>query len=109
MVGLHHVAVAVEIGNVGDLVGRQAMLDGRMPGPLGRRMDRPEMSGEGDLLVVAQRLVAEHDDRVAIDRLFDRVAVGGAERPGEVDAGNLGHEVSRHRLGGDAHNRLLRL
>jgi hypothetical protein len=52
VVGLHHVAVAVEIGNVGDLVGRQAMLDGRMPGPLGRRMDRPEMSGEGDLLVV---------------------------------------------------------
>ena len=67
------------------------------------------MAGKVDLLVVAELLVVEDHDRVAVDRRLDGVAVGGLQRLGEVEAGNLGHEVGRHRLDGDAHDRLLRL
>ena len=56
-----------------------------------------------------ERLVVKHHDRIAVDRLLDGVAVGGLQRPGKVDAGNLGHEVGMRGLDGDAHDRLLRL
>jgi hypothetical protein len=72
-------------------------------------MDRAEMAGEVDLLLVGQFLVVEHHDRIPVDRRLDGVAVGRLQRLGEVETGNLGHEVGRHRLHGDAHDRLLRL
>ena len=108
-VGLEDLAVAVEVGDVGDLGAVEAMLDAGMPRLLGRRMDRAEMAGEIDLLLVGELLVAKDHDRVAVDRVLDGVAVGGLQRLREVDAGNLGDELRLGRLDGDAHNRLLRL
>ena len=85
------------------------MLDAGVPRLLRRRMDRAEMAGEVDLLVVGERLVVKDHDRITVDRLLDGVAVGGLQRTGKVDAGNLGHEIGMRRLDGDAHDRLLRL
>ena len=73
------------------------------------RMDRAEMGREIDLLGIAELLSAKHHDRVAVDRVLDGVAVGGLQRPREVDAGNLGEELGRGWRNGDAHDRLLRL
>ena len=56
------------------------------------------MAGEIDLLLVGQFLVVEHHDRIPVDRRLDGVAVGRLQRLGEVEAGDLGHEVGRHRL-----------
>ena len=109
MVDVEHLAVAVEIGNVGDLVARQAMFYAAMPGLLRRGMDRPEVAGEVDLLVVGKSLVVEDDDRIAVDGGRDGVVVGGGKRLGEVDAGHFAHEQGMQLLDGDAHERLLRL
>src|SRR4029077_487293 len=72
-VGLEDVAVAVEIGNIGDVVARQAMFYAGVPRLLRRRMDRPEMAGEFDLLVVAELLAVKDHDRIPVDRGFDGV------------------------------------
>ena len=85
------------------------MLDAGVPRLLRRGMDRAEIAGEVDLLVIGQRLVVKDHDRIAVDRVLDGIAVGGLQRTCKVDAGNLGHEIGMRRLDGDAHNRLLRL
>jgi hypothetical protein len=108
-VRLQYVSLAVEVGDVGDLVRLQAVFDVVMACPLGRGLDRPEVAREFDLLVVTERLAAEDHDSVAVDRILDGVAVVGLQRLRKVDAGNLGHEVRTHGLDGDAHNRFLRL
>ena len=108
-VGFEHLAVTVEIGNVGDVVARQAMLDAGMPRLLGGGMDRSEMAGEIDLLVVGEFLVVKDHDRIAVDRVLDGIAVGGLQRACKVDAGNLCREIGMRGLDGDAHDRLLRL
>ena len=76
-IDLEHLAVAVEVGDVGDLGAFQAMLDAVMARPLGRGVERSEMARELDLLAVGEFLAAEHHDRVAVDRRHDGVAVGG--------------------------------
>ena len=103
------VRIAIEVGDVGNLVPHQAVLDPAMPRLLRRRMDRPEMAGEVDLLVVRKLLVVEHDDRIAVDGRHDGVPVGCRQRLGKVDPGNLGEELRLGRLDGDAHDHLLRL
>ena len=72
-------------------------------------MNRTEVAGEFDLLVVGELLVVKDHDRIAVDGGCDGIAVGGLERLRKVDAGNLGEELRLGRLDGDAHNRLLRL
>ena len=69
------------------------MLDAGVPRLLRRGMDRAEVAGEVDLLVVGEFLVVEHHDRIAVDRVLDGVAIGGLQRLREVDAGDLGDEI----------------
>src|SRR5262249_46394327 len=108
-IDLEHLAVAVQVGNVGDLVALQPVLDAVMPRALARRMDWAEMAGEVDLLIVSQFLIVKDHDRVPVDGAFASVPVGRIERVGEIDAGEFGNEVGTDRGDGDAHNRLLRL
>jgi len=113
-IDLEHLAVAVEVRDVGDLGALETMLDALVARALGGRMDRSEVPGEIDLLRVGQFLAAEHDHRIAVDRLLDRVTIGGLQGLRQVDAGNPGDEVGsgRRRVAGrdcDAHDRLLRL
>jgi hypothetical protein len=108
-VGLEHVGIAVEIGNIGDLVGRDPMLDAGVPRLLGRRLDGAEVSGKGDLLVVGELLVVKDHDRVAVNHRLDGVTVGSGQGSGEIDVGNLSHEVGVDRRNGNAHDHLQRL
>jgi RecB family endonuclease NucS len=108
-VGLQHVAVAVEVGDVGDLVGFDAVLDVAVPELQRRGFDRAEISREGNLAVVVERLAAKHHDRVAVDGIFDGLPVDRAQRFRQVDAADLGHEFAMHWRNGDAHDRLPRL
>jgi hypothetical protein len=85
------------------------MLDAGVPRLLRGGMDRAEISGEVDLLLVGERLVVKDHDGIAVDRVLDGIAVGGIQRTCKVDAENLGHEIGMRRRDGDAHNRLLRL
>jgi hypothetical protein len=59
VVGFEDLGIAVEVGDVGDVAGGQAMLYAGMPRLLRRRMDRAEMAGEVDLLLVGERLVVK--------------------------------------------------
>ena len=93
----------------GDLGAFQAMLDAVMARPLGWGMDRPELAGEVDLVVVRQFLAVEHHDRVAVDRCLDGVAVAGLQRLREIDAGDLGKEAGRAWRNRDAQGSLLPL
>jgi hypothetical protein len=106
---IEYLAVAVEVGDVGDLGALETVLDAVMARALRRGMDRAEMPGEIDLLRVGQFLLVEDHDRIAVDRILDGIAIGRLQRLRKVDAGDLGEEVG---LGGrdcDAHDRLLRL
>jgi hypothetical protein len=72
-------------------------------------MDRPQVGGKIDVLGVGKVLPAKHHDRVAVDRRLDGVAVGGLQRPREIDAGDLGDEAWCDRRNRDAQRSLLRL
>jgi hypothetical protein len=85
------------------------MLDAVVAGALPGGMDRAEMAGELDLLVVDEFLVVKHHDRVAIDRVLDGVAVGRLQRLREIDPRDLGREALRDWRNRDAQRSLLRL
>jgi len=108
-IGLQHLAFAVEVGDIGDLVRIDAVLDVAMPEPERGRCDRAEVARKGDLLLVDQFLVAEHHDRITVDRILDGLPVGRAQRLCHIDAADLGDEVGMHWRNGDAHDRLPRL
>ena len=85
------------------------MLDAVMARALGGGVDRAEVAGEVDLLAVVEFLVVEHHDRIAVDGVLDRVAIGGLQGLREIDAGNLGDKVGMGWRDCDAHDRLQRL
>ena len=108
-IGLQHVAVAVEVGDVGDVARFDPVLDVAMAQLQGRGGDRAEIAGEGDLRVVVEPLLAKDHHRIAVDRILDDLPVGGAKRTCGIDAGNLGDEIRMRWRYGDAHGRLPRL
>ncbi len=73
------------------------------------RATHVRLAGEGDLLIVGQRLAAEDHDGIAVDRALDGIAIGRRQGPRQVDAGNLGDKSGMGRLDGDAHISFLRL
>ena len=62
-----------------------------------------ELAGEGHVLLVIHRLVAEAQHQIVEPGSADRVAVGGAQRSSDVDPGNLGAKAGGERADGDAH------
>ncbi len=53
-------------------------------------VERAEGRGEGGMLFIGQRLVAEEHDLVAQQGGADRVALSGGKRPAEIDAVDFG-------------------
>src|SRR5262249_13752407 len=64
-----------------------------------------KLAGEGHVLLVGHRLVAEAQHEVDEPGGTDRVAVTSAERLAHVDPGNVGAQPCRNRSNGDAHRR----
>ena len=56
------------------------------------------MGGEGELFLIAERLVAEHQHRIAVHPRLDRGDLLRVERPQAIDAGNLAGEARSERL-----------
>ena len=70
------------------------------------RLDRPELAGEGDVLVLGQRLLAKEEDQMLDQRLLDRRPRGVRERAREIDARDVGSDRRRGGLDLDRHGRI---
>ncbi len=97
-----HAIVAVEVRDVGEL-DREAPILGFGHVAVHGRLDRAEVATERDLLLVAQRLVVEHEHRVAVHAGLDRRDLVGAERPAQVDAFDLADEERVQLADADRH------
>jgi len=78
VVARHHLVVLAEIGDVGDVEGQPALAvlhDMAADGAL----DLAEIAAEGELLLVGDRLVVEHQHGVAIHPRLDQRRRVGAE------------------------------
>src|SRR5207248_5109898 len=62
-----------------------------------------EMTAEGELLVIAEALVAEHQHRVAVHAGLDRGDLVGRERLAAIDAGHLADEQRMEQGDRDGH------
>src|SRR5205807_2371590 len=52
-------------------------------------LERAELAGEGELLLVAELLVAEHQHGMVVHARLDRGDLVRVERPAAIDTGNL--------------------
>ena len=82
------VAVLIEIGDVAHLV-TEAALVGTGHVVRGVELDLAEARGEGDLLGVGQRLIAEHQHGIAVHAGMDRRRARLIERGREIDVLDL--------------------
>jgi hypothetical protein len=98
-----HAIVLVEIGDVGERR-RQAVLVRRAQAGPDRVLDLPQAPGEGELLLVAQRLIVEHEHGVAVHAVVDPCDLLLGERLGQVDAVDLGGEAWTDLAGLDGHS-----
>ena len=95
VVGGDDVAVFVEVREIGH-AGAEPLLAARPHMP--RRavcLQFAEMAGEGELLVIGDRLLAEHQHGVTVHAVFDRRDLACVERVAAIDAGDLADE---HRM-----------
>jgi hypothetical protein len=91
VVARQRLVVLVEVGHVGQFRRQTAVgVGGDVAVP--RPLDLAEIAAVGDLLVVGEALVVEHQDRVAVHARFDSRGLLGRKRLGDVDAGHLTHE-----------------
>ena len=100
-----HLVFRIEIGNVGEFLA-QAQL-GVLAMQRDRGLQRPEIPGEVEMLVLRQLLVGEDQHRVFGESILDRVEVGRLERRRQIDVADLGSKVLRDRTDGDGHGRRL--
>ena len=92
VVGGDDVAVLVEVREIRHagaepLGGATADMAGRLV-----RLQLAEMTGEGELRFVGEKLIAEHQHRVAVHARLDRGDLIRAERLMAIDAGDLANE-----------------
>src|SRR5438067_3944586 len=95
VVGGHDVAVLVEVREIGNAGAEPLLVTAAEVSRGAVRLQLAEMAGEGELLVVGDRLVAEHQHRVTVHAGFDRGDLVRAERLAAIDAGYLADE---HRM-----------
>ena len=89
VVGRDDLAVPVEVGEIAHARAQPALrrlADGARPHLL---LERPECAAEGELLLVGDVLVVEHQHGVAVHAGVDRRGVRGAERLAEIEARDL--------------------
>ena len=91
----------VEIGDVVELGAQPRVLAG-LAAVIEGIGELAHFLAEGDLLVVAQVLLVEDDDRVSVERALDGSDVGGVGHL-RVDAVDLGEEQRMHRIDRDQH------
>src|SRR5262249_40829303 len=105
ILGRHDLAVLVQVGEVRD-ARTKAMILG-LPDMAGRLvvLQRAEVEGERDLLLVGESLVAEDEDGVPIHARLDGRHVFAADGPSDVDARDEAGERAAERLDGDGHDR----
>jgi hypothetical protein len=98
----HQLAVLVHVGDVG-----QRFVAEPVPaedGGAGLRVQLAvETLGERELLGIAQRLVAEHENSEAVHALADRLQVRGGVHRAQVYPGDLGRETVREADGMKLH------
>ena len=97
----------VEIGDVVHLR-PQALLVRARDVPAGRVLDLAEVAAEGDLLLVADALLVEDQDRVAVHPRLDRRHLLARQGLGEVAARDLASDGGMERADGDGHGLELR-
>ena len=97
VLGREDVAVFVEVGEIGD-AGPKPLLLAPADVP-GRRiiLERAELAGKGELLLVTERLVAEHQHSIGVHACFDRCDFVRVERPAAIDGGNLAGKARSER------------
>jgi hypothetical protein len=101
VLGRHDPAVAVEVGEIGD-AGAEPLRAGLADMTRGDVvLELAEMPGEGDLLLIADVLVSEDENRVFGHPGIDRGDFGGGERRAAVDAVDLGDEQRMQRADND--------
>ena len=102
VVARHRPVVLVEVGDVGE-GGRQPVLVGGAQAGVQRQLDLAEAAGEGELLLVVDVLVVEHQHRVSVHAGMDRGDLGGGEGAAHVDAGDLAGKARADLADGDGH------
>ncbi len=93
-------ALGVEVGGVEDLL---VLVPGGSAGGHRRQLQVAEDTAEGDVALVVEAGVAPHRDAPLVLSGDDLAPGGLVERPGDVDAGNLGAEARQDRLYGKRH------
>jgi hypothetical protein len=94
----------VEIRDVVELVPKAGALALLAAGVEGKG-EAAELQAEGDLLVVAELLVVEDDDRVSRQRPLDLAERRGIDAAAQIDVSNLGKERGRQRIDRNRHGR----
>ena len=102
MVAVGDIAPLVKVRDVGEFRPHSAML---AHCEMTAGIHRAEMTREGELPVLGELLIAEHEHRVAIHRRLDLPNGRVRKRRAQVDAGGAGgeqrmqwREAQRHRL-----------
>jgi hypothetical protein len=97
-----HLVVLVEIGHVGK-GGGQTQSPRLAQARADRVLDLPQTAGEGELLLVVDRLVVEHEHRVPVHSGMDRRHLIRGQRLGHVDAFHFGGEARADLASDDGH------
>ncbi len=97
VVARQYLLVAIDVGNVVDLHAQTpvGLLD-----VAGRQLERPEIAGECQLLLVVEALVAKDQDGEAIHPRLDRGYRLAIDAPAQIDAAYLADESGVRRVGG---------
>ncbi len=103
----HRPVVLVEVRDIGK-GGRQAVFVGRAQAGVQRQLDLAQTAGKGELLLVVDVLIVEHQHRVSVHAGMDVGDLGGGQRLAHVDALDLAGKARADLADGDGHGELLR-
>ena len=99
--GFEDPVLRIEVADIGQvLVQTQLVI---LPGLEHGRLEWPEVAREGELRVVLEMLIGEHQHRILGERRADGREIGGSKRLRQVDVAHFGDEIRRCRLDGDGH------